>query len=354
MTLALALGAPAESPIKSGEVVVFFPTFAHLDKDGNWSLNFNGWTYSPQENSVTQKATLGLLRRSLGLEKEEEDTDHFKQRARAFLVDNHRGKKIPIQLGDKTYVLEASEPNGHFKGTVKLSADEADKLLKAQKSTNGWLEFKAVMPKDDQREFKGKVQLIGAKGLTVISDIDDTIKISEVLNKKALLRNTFLKEYQAVPGMADLYKGWAKEGAVFHYVSASPWQLYEPLAVLQTKSEFPAGTFHLKLFRWKDSTFFQIFAAPEKFKPPVIEPILAAYPQRQFILVGDSGEKDPEIYGELARKHPKQVARIFIRNVTKQTGDNQRYKDAFKDLAKDMWHVYEEPKEIADKLPKGE
>ena len=65
------------------------------------------------------------------------------------------------------------------------------------------------------------------------------------------------------------------------------------------------------------SDFFSaVFLGPQnQYKTGVIERILADFPRRRFLLVGDSGEQDPEIYGAIARKHPEQVERIFIRNV---------------------------------------
>jgi phosphatidate phosphatase APP1 len=99
-------------------------------------------------------------------------------------------------------------------------------------------------------------------------------------------------------------------------VSASPWQLYIPLAEFLGKAGFPAGTFHMKDFRVKDRTFLALFADPQAYKLRVITPILERFPERKFILVGDSGEKDPEIYGILARRFPRQIVAVLIRNVT--------------------------------------
>ena len=153
----------------------------------------------------------------------------------------------------------------------------------------------------DNRRFAGAVQLIGPRGFSVISDIDDTIKITEVGDRRALLANTFLREFREVPGMAALYRRWAKEGVFFHYVSASPWQLYAPLAAFLEAACYPSGSVHLKGFRWADTSLLDLFSSAEKTKRQAIEPILALFPHRRFILVGDSGERDPEIYAALAR-----------------------------------------------------
>jgi phosphatidate phosphatase APP1 len=116
--------------------------------------------------------------------------------------------------------------------------------------------------------------------------------------------------------MAALYQHWRqRDGASFHYVSASPWQLYVPLEEFTRSNAFPMGSFHLKEFRWRGERFLNRFASPEDYKIRTIEPLLQAAPRRRLVLVGDSGERDPEAYGELARRHPEQVVAIFIREL---------------------------------------
>jgi len=203
------------------------------------------------------------------------------------------------------------------------------------------------MPKDDQRRFTGKVQLLTPEGLSVISDIDDTIKVSIVTDKRELLANTFLREFREVPGMARAYGRWAEAGAAFHYVSSSPWQLYPALSTFMARTGFPPGAFHLKSFRLKDRTFFDLFAAPEDTKIPTIESILAAYPGRRFVLVGDSGEKDPEVYGTIARRHRGQVAHVFIRDVSPQNEQGERFAAAFSGFPESSWTVFRAADELA-------
>ena len=69
-------------------------------------------------------------------------------------------------------------------------------------------------------------------------------------------------------------------------------------------------------------------------------------PLVDFILVGDSGERDPEIYGAIARKHPKQIQRIFIRSVTDDAPDGDRYKSAFAEVPPERWQVFKKPEDI--------
>ena len=181
----------------------------------------------------------------------------------------------------------------------------------------------------------------------MISDIDDTIKITEVRDRHAALRNTFLREFQAVPGMAEFYQTLGRSNhAAVHYISASPQQLYEPLAAFVRSNGFPAGTFTLKEFRWKDKSFFSLFANPEQYKSGVIEPLMKQFPNRKFILIGDSGERDPEIYARLAREYPQQIARIFIRDVTGEPAASERYVKAFRDVPPERWQVFRVPDEL--------
>jgi hypothetical protein len=110
-----------------------------------------------------------------------------------FLVDNERGKDIEIGLGGGSYAMDPSEPNGHFRGEVRVERSEL-----SDRKEGDWIMFQAIMPEKDDRLFQGKVHLIGPRGISVISDIDDTIKVSNVKDKKALLANTFLKAMSAL------------------------------------------------------------------------------------------------------------------------------------------------------------
>ncbi len=280
--------------------------------------------------------------------KQGEGGEVFTERARPFLVDNQQGKAISVRLGTKDYPVGQSGANGHFRGTIRLGKEEAAALVRGPGGQAGWVMFQAVTPPGDDRIFPGKVGLLAETGISVISDVDDTVKVSQVRDRRELLANTFLREFRGVPGMAEAYRKWAADGAAFHYVSASPWQLYDPLARFLAAEGFPDGSFHLKVFRLKDPSFFDLYADPEAYKRRAIEPILKSFPGRKFVLVGDSGEKDPEVYGALARDHRAQIVRIFIRDVTGEPADGERYRTAFQAVGKERWRVFRSADEIRD------
>ena len=335
--------------LKKDEELIFFPVIAQQVAKGTaWEAEIHGWVFEPERRTLE----LELFRTALKVKKEEmteAENVIFTERARTFMVDNERGKDVSIRIGDKTYPVGKSAASGHVLGRIRLSNEEVEALRKGAGGSTDRITFYAVTPQSDARVFAGEIHLIADAGVSVISDIDDTIKVTEVRDQHQLLLNTFFRPFKPVDGMAAVYQAWAKNaGAKFHYVSASPWQLYPSLADFILSNDFPVGTFHLKQFRWKDETFLKLFESPEEYKPGVIEPMLKRFPNRRFVLVGDSGEKDPEIYGNIARRFPKQVTRVLIRDVTNEVATSERYQKAFKGVPAGLWKVFRDPKEVAD------
>ncbi|KAG0251224.1 hypothetical protein DFQ27_008913, partial [Actinomortierella ambigua] len=204
---------------------------------------------------------------------------------------------------------------GHFHGTLRVTVDEV-----ATMSTRSKLQDEARFLKlqafheEMPEECHGVVNLIEPEGISIISDIDDTIKETNVqAGTRMILRNTFLSDMREVEGMASVYKAWWQRGAAIHYVSNSPWQLIPSLLDFFHSHEFPPGSAHLRLH---DSVIKAYFMTPGEHKRRTIREILEDFPQRQFILVGDSGEIDLEIYTEMAVLYPQQVRKIFIRDIT--------------------------------------
>jgi len=339
------------SKIQSDERIIFFPTAAHLSEDGSeWLIPIHGWVFEPEVNDLSRKVVVAELDHLLDIDSQPPAAQQlYHRRLGRFLVDNERGKNIGVVVGDNVFVMERSHADGHFTGQIRLSVDKVQEL-----SSNEKLTLRAVLQPYDSRRFKGEVHLIRPTGLSVISDIDDTIKVSQVTDRKAMLRRTFFQPFEQVPGMAPLYNRLATApggsrgfpAVSFHFVSSSPWQLYEPLAAFARKSGFPEATFHLKRFRLRPSGIKALLADPRETKPRAIRQILDAYPNRRFILVGDSGEKDPEVYGRIAREYLQQIEKILIRNVTAQPGDAPRYDRAFSDIPAEKWQVFKEPAEV--------
>lgn len=324
------------SDIKPDEQILFFPTAAHYDEGAKaWRVPLHGWIFEAEHDSLWRNGAMELLRGHLGLENGAVDNHHLKVRGWPFIVDNERGKSITIELYGSRLILPSSNENGHFHGETTLPAKEM-----FQPGPGAWVAFSAVMPEGDIRQFRGAVQLVGSTGLSVISDIDDTIKHSHVLEHEELLKNTFLRDFGAIPGMPELYQQWEKQGAVFHYVTGSPWQLYPSLRDFTDSQHFPRGSFMMRNFRLKDSSLITFTLSSYDYKLSTIDKLLNTYPDRRFILVGDSGEKDPEVYAEIARRHSKQVEAIYIRNVTDEAIEDERFSALTESSNEIEWHLF--------------
>ncbi|KAI9319062.1 hypothetical protein BX666DRAFT_1922833 [Dichotomocladium elegans] len=160
----------------------------------------------------------------------------------------------------------------------------------------------------------GLVTLVEPIGISIISDIDDTIKDTQILaGAKTVLSNTFFKDCRQVPGMAEAYMRWYSQGASFHYVSNSPFQLMPMLQGFLKKYDFPPGSMHL---RADGSLLARLVEVPGQAKRDAIIRILLDFPKRKFILIGDSGEMDLEIYARIAADFDSRIIKILIRDVS--------------------------------------
>ncbi|CAO3572987.1 unnamed protein product [Mortierella alpina] len=227
--------------------------------------------------------------------------------------------------GEFPTVHISSQPGGHFSGTLRMSHEEVEVHRCRQRDLNssaadadGHPKFLRLHAYHRDRDIlepsHGIVNLIEPEGISIISDIDDTIKETNVTaGARIILRNTFLRDMREVDGMAAVYKSWWNRGAAIHYVSNSPWQLIPSLLDFFHTHMFPPGSAHLRMH---DSVLKTYFTTPGENKRRCIEEILTDFPDRKFILVGDSGEIDLEIYTEMAVAHPRQILKIFIRDIT--------------------------------------
>ncbi|WP_300464914.1 phosphatase domain-containing protein [Desulfobacula sp.] len=134
-----------------------------------------------------------------------------------------------------------------IEGDIRLSQDIVDRLISSQ-NTGQLLRFQAV---SKNHMGVGYVTIIPPKGLSVISDIDDTVKITQIPDGESMvLKNTFFRHFVAAPCMAHMYNTFGKDTA-FHYVSGGPWQMYQPIYdfLFSKYPGFPRGSFHMKNLR---------------------------------------------------------------------------------------------------------
>jgi phosphatidate phosphatase APP1 len=153
-------------------------------------------------------------------------------------------------------------------------------------------------------------------GLSVISDIDDTIKHTSMTSgAREAFRNAFIRDLGdlTIQGVKEWYGHMAELGVKFHYVSNSPWQLYPVLTKYMSLAGLPPGSIHLKLY----SGMLQgIFEPVAERKRSTMDRLARDFPDRKFILIGDSGEADLEVYTDFVIENPSRVLAVYIRDVT--------------------------------------
>jgi phosphatidate phosphatase APP1 len=307
MLQAIAAELPV-SNLKPDEQILFFPAIAQLSPDGNtWTAEIRGCVFENEE----RRYTLALLLKTLdwkGVQLTPEEQSRLQQRARLFMVDNQRGKNITADINGKRTTFPRTGADGVFRGSVTFPAQG----LPNQDGAS--VRIRALLATGDSRSFGGTIYLLQPTGTLVVSDIDDTIKLTGIGNTRDVLRSTLIDEFRPTPGTPALFQSVSRQGAAFIYLSASPWQLYPPLSEFLKDAGFPQGAFVLKDFRVKDKTRSNLHQSPWDYKIPRLEYLMKQYPQRKFVLVGDAGEQDPEIYAECARLHPGRVVRVLIRD----------------------------------------
>lgn len=341
---------PDSPGIKPWHRVVLFPTFGCRAGSG-WDLAVHGAVFAPAADDFRSRMLVQLLRRILKASEAEVASEIFRHRVAGFLQRGQKGLRLTVEFGSTTRELaRRTSRDGHFRARLRLSQDDLAGLFPPGGPSDTWLPIRALTARAVDNGIIGSIHLLAASGVSVISDIDDTLKHTGVA-RRSILTNTFLREFEVIGGMPSLFRQWAAGGAAFHYVSSSPWQLYQPLKQLMDLEGYPAGSFHLKAVRFRDASLLKLFLARRMGKRLAISSILKNFPHRRFVLVGDSGEKDPEIYGAMARKFPAQVTRIFIRNVPERPVTLMRAQKAFRNVRPDCWQVFHDANELAGAFP---
>lgn len=286
------------------------------------------------------------LQRAMEITAEELSSDTFRERIDGFLASPGRKRRIVLEISGEQYTVQKkSSSNGSFWELLNLNSIH-------QNGSSSWSVpiqlCRQADPISPQSKVLGTLHMVPPKGISVVSDIDDTMKLTETTSRRRMLANTFLRPFAAVEGMPELYQAWQQTGSDFHYVSRSPWELYVPLSDLCKSSGFPEGSMHLRYFRVRDEMFKRLRPVRRSLKVSIIADLLQRLPQRRFVLVGDSGERDPEIYRFLAERFPDRVAAILIREITNAAVTGRRLKKLKSLPAQIEVTVFRQPEQIKD------
>lgn len=217
---------------------------------------------------------------------------------RRLLAAPQPGARVQVQLGD-TRATVVTGAGGRFEVVLRPAQPlRPGHYWATARTPGGGLARAPVQVVDTRAPF------------LVVSDLDDTLAVSEVRRPTRLVSNALLRDADtqaAVEGMADFYRCLGDEAPArpgFALVSGTPQQFAPRVARFLALNRFPAFGLYLRALSP---------ATLSGYKPPRLRTLLADFPGR-VVLVGDSGEHDPEIYAALAREFPGRVAAIYIRD----------------------------------------
>lgn len=299
----LMLVALLASPAWAGAAVLLFPA---VGTPGSVTLSGRVLKHAPSSGSSTLSKNLRRLTSS-----------------------NWVGADVEVRYAGRT-ATATSGHDGNF--TVTLSGAERPFEV-------GFATAEAHVPSAETGIALVNVVAPGAP-FFVVSDFDDTLAVTNVVKKRELVKAALLQDetnQPVVEGMADFYgclEADKPARPAFALVSGSPAQYVHRVREFLGTHRFPS--FGLYLRDLGPSTL-------SDYKQPVIRALLTELPNA-VVLVGDSGEHDPEVYRQIAAEFPSRVKAIYIRDAGR-TEDARRFDGAF---------LFKHPREAAwDAVAKG-
>jgi len=163
------------------------------------------------------------------------------------------------------------------------------------------------------------VRIIGEDStFGIISDIDDTVMVTSLPRPFLAAWNTFVLSEHArspVAGMSVLYDRitYMRPNTPILYLSTGAWNSATTLKRFLSRNLYPIGP--LLLTDWGPTTT-RVFRSGKEHKRNTLERLARDFPWMKWLLIGDDGQNDEEIYGEFVENHPNNVAAVAIRQLT--------------------------------------
>jgi phosphatidate phosphatase APP1 len=243
--------------------------------------------------------------------------DNLRNMARRFASDEVPGARVRASFGQLT-VDAAADEEGFF--DVRFEVPEP--------LTGGWHPVGLELlhpgsPGGGPVRSTGRVLVPSEARFGIISDIDDTVVRSSATNVMKMARIVLLNNahtrlpFEGVGAFYEALQRGTDGGArnPIFYVSSSPWNIYDVLEDFLDVHGVPEGPLFLK--DWSPT----VLGKHRGHKLGIIRTLLGTYPDLPFVLIGDSGEEDPEIYSQVVREHPGRVRAVYIRDVTSAERD---------------------------------
>ncbi|KAB5576140.1 hypothetical protein GE09DRAFT_1169866 [Coniochaeta sp. 2T2.1] len=337
---------PHPQQVAAGDAVWLFDNVVYRNPKGKWEAEFVAAVLS-QDPSCKVPDVVSQVAQMAGLSKDAQETATIARRITPFLMDIQPGRVVNASLGSGTKLkLGPGGRNGISSDIKQLPSGKAGDLVtttaQVPAGANGVLEMKTIYAEPD--------------GWAVISDIDDTIKITMTSDPIGILRSTFISTPTPVDGMPELYAHIHKllgPQSPFFYLSASPYNLYPFLRNFR-EQYYPFGQLILRDASWMTipGLLSNLTLGTEDYKVDRMEKIHSWLPKKKIICIGDSTQSDPEAFGDIYRAFPGWVKIILIRKVTdiasvgiETKNAPERFEKAFDGVPRDIWHVFEDPAE---------
>ena len=237
--------------------------------------------------------------------------------------DEVPGATVRLTDGDRTLEADTDE-DGYF--TFRYRPDAPERPWHEVR-----LDLVAPAPSDPV-EANATAQILippDDAAFAVVSDLDDTVVKTGATNKLSYARAVLLNNAHSrtpMPGVAALYRalrdgpdgeGWNP----FFYLSSSPWNLFGQFRGFLRHRDIPEGPIFLKDFGIDEDKFIK--SGHRSHKLDYLRTLLDTYPHLDFVLVGDSGQADADIYARAVRERPGRIRAIYIRDVTDDAGDRR-------------------------------
>jgi phosphatidate phosphatase APP1 len=296
------------------------------------------WGYgTPQQLFVRGRVTRTSTVRPA--ERDDSRWQNIRNTYRRFRVSGVAGAEVQVRLGHLTHVMQ-SDQDGFFQAVLTPNLPDISSQLPPQYN---WREarFSLVQPAmetgtpfgsvqanaTERRQVIGQMMIPPASAeFGIISDLDDTVLSTHVHSKVKMVWNAFTKNaYTRTPvaGISGFYQALQNgrigtQNPIF-FVSSSPVQLHSFLQEFLRVHNIPQGPLFLRHVYWENRRLVK--TPREIHKKTHIQALLDLYKKLPFVLVGDSGEVDVDIYLDIAETNPGRIKAIYIRDLSESDED---------------------------------
>lgn len=262
--------------------------------------------------SPSRAFIMGHLFKDKKLKEEKVSTNIFKNAWE--MLKRYRVTPAPFELVNVVFDRHSFQIKTDDKGFFLLDFSPPKGMNK--------LSFSVSLENEPSIKQTGSLEIIDAHQV-IISDIDDTILVSHstsLLKKIYTLLSRNFERRKPFEGVQEFYLDFntSDHEQIFFYVSSSEWNLYDFIVNFCRHHQFPKGVFLLNDMKSGLRQVIKSGGGSHAHKLDKIRKIRDTYPKASLTLIGDSGQKDADIYEEIALETPERIDEIFIRDLHKR------------------------------------